>query len=342
MNKFAYGVDFGWVSQLESMGIHWVDEAGTLIDPYVAAKRLGADSVRLRVFVDPPKSAYWQKRDGTVCMLGFCDPMSVLVAAKRVKQNGMRLMLDVHYSDHFADPEYQEIPSDWLMDNDVMLEQRVRLHTLKLLWMLKSEGITPEWIQIGNEINPGILLPYGSLSEHPKDLVRFLNAGFEAVKEVDPAIQVMIHLSRLYDSKETEPFLDNFFENGGKTDILAFSYYPYWAELETREKTGEPYTHSKESVKERINRIYNTYQKPVMIAEIGGYESEPEETRGFIQDTIEVLKELPGDNGRGIFYWEPEVNSAVLPDGYPLGAAELVSENTLRFTDALSVYSEQA
>lgn len=341
MSTFAYGVDFGWVSQLESLGIHWVDEAGALIDPYVAAKRMGADSVRLRVFVDPPGSAYWQKRDGTICMLGFCDPVSVLSAAKRVKQNGMRLMLDVHYSDHFADPEYQEIPSDWLMDNNAMLEQRIRLHTLELLWMLKSEGITPEWIQIGNEINPGILLPKGSLSEHSKELVRFLNAGYEAVKEVDPAIQVMTHLARLYDPEETEPFLNNFFANGGKTDILAFSYYPYWAELETREKTGEPYTHSKESVRERLRRIYDACHKPVMIAEIGGYESEPEETADFIRDTIEVLKELPEEAGRGIFYWEPEVNSAVLPDGYPLGAAELVSENTLRFTDALSVYSEQ-
>lgn len=108
--EMAYGVDLGWLSQLEARGIHWVDAEKKEIDPLSAMKEMGADAVRLRIFVNPPKESYWTKKDGTVCMLGFCDAQSVLEVSERVKAAGMKLMLDFHYSDHFADPEYQDIP----------------------------------------------------------------------------------------------------------------------------------------------------------------------------------------------------------------------------------------
>lgn len=111
------GADLGWVSQLESRGISWVDDEGNPIDPLQAVKNLGTNTVRLRVFVNPPKEVFWQKKDGTVCMPGFADADSVLDMAKRVKAAELQLMIDFHYSDHFADPQYQDIPDEWKGDS---------------------------------------------------------------------------------------------------------------------------------------------------------------------------------------------------------------------------------
>lgn len=119
------GADLGWVSQLESRGIKWVDDNAEPIDPIQAVKNMGANTVRLRVFVNPPGDALWKKKDGTVCMLGFADKKSVLAASERVRDMGMDLMIDFHYSDHFADPEYQDIPKAWENDDAKGLTRRV-------------------------------------------------------------------------------------------------------------------------------------------------------------------------------------------------------------------------
>lgn len=108
--EFAYGADFGWVSQLEEEGVTWVDECGNRTEPVREAVRMGLNAVRLRVFVDPPSESYWAKTSDEKCMLGFCDKESVLKMAGRVKEAGLKLMIDFHYSDHFADPQYQDIP----------------------------------------------------------------------------------------------------------------------------------------------------------------------------------------------------------------------------------------
>ena len=84
MKKMIYGVDLGWAGQLENMGYRWLNEAGKETDIIAASKELGANAVRLRVFVDPPKEAFWKKQENETCMLGFCDAKSVLKMAERV------------------------------------------------------------------------------------------------------------------------------------------------------------------------------------------------------------------------------------------------------------------
>ena len=115
--NMVYGVDLGWLTQLEERGIHWVDQDKKETEPLAAMKAMGADAVRLRIFVNSPENAYWQKNETTLCMLGFCDAQSVLEMSKRVKAADMKLMLDFHYSDHFADPQYQDIPEAWINDD---------------------------------------------------------------------------------------------------------------------------------------------------------------------------------------------------------------------------------
>lgn len=338
--KKAYGVDMGWVSQLEARGIHWVDKDKKEIDPFLAVKEMGADAVRFRIFVNPPKEAYWTKKDGTRCMLGFCDAQSVLAVSKRVKEAGMRLMLDFHYSDHFADPQYQDIPQEWAEDSAEELTKRVYQHTKDVLRLFVENGIEPEWVQVGNEINPGILLPVGSCKENPKQMIAFLNAGYEAVKECCPKCQVVTHISCVNFREYCDPFLDTFFEHGGKTDILGFSYYPYWYNMIDKMWGNEGKKKNQELFYNPLIYYAQTYQKPVMIVEVGGPETDEEGTYQLLINTMEAVKQVPEDMGLGIFYWEPEVGADLLPDKYPLGAAVALDENTLQFTNALSAYKE--
>lgn len=330
---FALGVDLGWVSQLESMGVRWVDENREIIDPLEAVKQLGSDSVRLRVFVNPPKSAFWQKRENETCMLGFCDPQSVLEMSKRIHAAGLRLMIDIHYSDHFADPQFQDTPAEWVGLGLEELKGKVAEHTKEVLSLLKENGIVPDWVQVGNEINSGILHPMGSIKENPENLVALLNAGYDAVKEICPETPVITHIAGAPIKAMLEKFLETFFGLGGKTDIIGLSYYPYWMRMFMKDYDKEPYI-------ENLTALIEKYQKPLMIVEVGGPETDPEETYQLLEQAIRDTKALPEGKGLGVFYWEPEVGAELLPDKYPLGAAVLVEENRLQFTKALSAYAD--
>lgn len=330
MRTMALGVDLGLVSQLEQMGYSWVNAAGEKTDPILLSKQMGADSVRLRVFVNPPENGFWQKRADERCMLGFCDAKSVLETAKRVKKLDMDLMLDFHYSDHFADPLFQDIPRQWEKDTAEELEQHVYEHTEEVLRLFRENGIVPEWVQVGNEINPGILLPRGGLKEAPKQLVRFLNRGYDAVKEVCPETKVITHLAEINCEESCVRFLDNFFANGGETDILGFSYYPYWYHIES----------DGELLYRWLKMYHDKYKKPVMITEAGGEDSDETGTCNLLRDCMEAVGRIPEDQGLGVFYWEPEVNREVLPDRYPLGAARLVGGKVLQYTKALEAYKK--
>ncbi len=333
---FAYGVDYGWVSQLERQGVVWVNDKNEKIDPIQAAIDFGTNAIRLRVFVDPPEEAYWDKSEKETCMLGYCDKQSVLRMSKRAKAAGLKLMIDIHYSDHFADPMIQDIPAAWKGEDFAGMKQKVAEHTKDVLQLLSDNDIAPDWVQVGNEINYGILWPIGSLKENPLQLVELLNTGYDAVKEVFPACPVIVHVSGLPITDAYQAFFDNFFTNGGKTDIVGFSYYPYWYKLMYRGRD----VYGKQEMYQEIERIYFKYRKPVMICEIGEAEEEPEKTRELLRNSIEALKNLPGHSGLGIFYWEPEVGAALLPDRYPLGAAQLKDEKTLCFTEAMKGYQD--
>lgn len=336
---FIYGVDLGWVSQLESQGIYWIDKNGNKIDPIEALKDMGATAVRLRVFVNPPKEAYWHKYKkkaygreygGEECMLGFCDKVSVLEMAKRVKKLGMGLMIDFHYSDHFADPIYQDIPTEWENEDFKELRKRVEEHTKEVLMLLCEHDIHPDWVQVGNEINSGILLPVGSSKEEPDQLIALLNTGYEAVKECCPDCQVVTHISGGNDYELCTGFFDLFFEKGGKTDIMGFSYYPYWMQI----------VHDEEKLQKDMSALAARYQKPLMLSEIGGPENEEQETYQLLASSIHAIKSVPEGKGLGIFYWEPDVGADLLPDHYILGAARLVGDKCLQFTMAMNAYGD--
>ena len=339
MQDFIYGVDLGWVSQLESQGVRWIDRDMKEADPIAALKDMGANSVRLRVFVDPPKEAYWTKPEkeiqgrkfgGETCMLGFCDKNSVLEMAARVKKQDMKLMIDIHYSDHFADPVYQDIPKEWENDSFEEMKERVAQHTRDILELLTSHDIYPDWVQVGNEIDSGILLPMGSFDDNPEQLVTFLNEGYRAVKACCPECRVITHINCGNDYQRCTRFFDTFFALGGQTDIMGFSYYPYWVRMR----------HDERKLHDDMTRLAQKYQMPLMLTEIGGPENEEEETYQLLISAVRAIRTVPDGQGLGIFFWEPEVGAELLPDHYILGAARLVKENCLQFTKAMSAYAD--
>ncbi|MCM1154504.1 MAG: glycosyl hydrolase 53 family protein [Roseburia sp.] len=334
--KMTLGVDLGWLSQLEAQGVRWVDQDKKEVEVIQAMKEMGADSVRLRIFVNPPKEAYWTKKDGTVCMLGFCDAESVLAVSKRVHEAGMKLMLDFHYSDHFADPEYQDIPEEWANEDADGLTRRVYQHTKDVLELFTQSGIVPEWVQVGNEINPGILLPAGSCKEHPEQMAAFLNAGYDAVKECCPDCQVVTHISCGNYREYCDPFLETFFKYGGKTDVLGFSYYPYWYDriVERTEKKPMALLYNP------LTYYAETYQKSVMICEVGGPETDEEGTYNLLMNAMEAVRQVADGMGAGVFYWEPEVGAALVPDNYPLGAGIALDEHTVQLTGIMTAYRD--
>lgn len=329
---FAYGVDPGWASQLEQQGYRWINEAGKPEDILEISKEMGADSVRLRVFVNPPAEARWQKRENELVMLGFCDAAGVLSMAERAKAAGMRLMIDFHYSDHFADPQFQDLPEAWNGLAADGLCEKVREHTIQVLGLLKEHGILPEWVQVGNEINHGMMWPAGRFEDHPAELVRFLNAGYDAVKEVLPEARVVTHLAELNLVEENAVFFDSMFRYGGKTDVLGFSLYKYWSEM-----FNHPYT---KPVETYLREYRKRYGKPVMISEVGGHYEDPQGTYDVIREGIAAAEAVSGEEGSGIFYWEPETPGNILTDAYPLGAARLVGDKTIQYTKALTAYRD--
>lgn len=334
-DNMAYGADVGWLSQLEDHGVTWVDDNGEQKDPILLLKEKGINAIRIRAFVKPNTDFKWTKLDGTTCWLGYNDTKGVLYTAKRAEELGMDVMIVLHYSDHFADPMYQDVPSEWKNATASELEKYVYDYTYYLMTQLANEGVYPKWVQVGNEINGGILHPYGNSTNNFKQLAAYLNSGYNAVKAVSPDSKVVTHLANLGNldvgaSDDFTWFLDNFINTyGGKTDIIGMSYYPYWI--------GK---NDIEGLSQNLYELSQKYNKEVMVVETGGDAGNPQETYDLLRKEINALKSVPGNKGAGIFYWEPEAHASLLPDQYPLGATELVGDKILKYTSALDAFKQ--
>lgn len=333
IDMFAYGADIGWLKQFEELGYQWLSEKGEQKDVLNILKEFGVNALRFRVFVDPPEKPVWIKAEDDICYLGYADSKSVVEAVMRGAKQGFRIMIDFHYSDYFADPSCQLIPKGWEEHSYERLLEDVYRHTYDVLQMITEQGIYPEWVQVGNEINNGIMHPVGLADSAFQKLAGLLNRGYEAVKDVCPEAKVVTHLAEGQDPDFSRKFFDRFLtEYNGKTDILGLSYYPYWV--------GSDYTVTIEKVRENLNTLAARYDKDVMICEIGGNEKEAENSYQFVKAIVDTVKNVPDGKGKGVFWWEPEGNSAILPDGYPLGSTRMVDDKTLQFTKALRGFLE--
>ena len=177
---FVKGADISWLTQMEAANKKFYNSSGTEQDCMIILKNLGMNTIRLRVWVDPAG--------------GWNNKADVLAKSIRAKNLGLRIMIDFHYSDTWADPGNQIKPSAWDVQDFATLKTSLYNHTTDVLTALKNNGITPEWVQVGNETNDGLLWPDGKASTNMSNFTQLINAGYDAVKATSPSSKVIVHI----------------------------------------------------------------------------------------------------------------------------------------------------
>ena len=311
-NFFAKGADISWVTEMESKGYRFQSADGRDMECTALMKSLGMNSIRLRVWVNPKDK--------------WCNAEDVLVKAKRASQLGMRLMIDFHYSDSWADPGKQNIPASWKSMTTSELVNAVADHTKSVLQLLKDNGIDVEWVQVGNETNTGMLWEAGRVTTANKgaDFIKMVNSGYDAVKSVYPDAKVLLHHSNAHDLSANQWFFDLMKAGGARYDMIGLSLYPsYWS--------GNAYPDWKPLTQQAVANfplLHERYSKDVMLVEFGMPVSQPEkaaEALTYIFNGVEGK-----DWFKGIFWWEPESEHS--RNQYDYGAFENgLQRRSLRF-----------
>jgi len=291
------GADISFLPELEARGIKFSDK-GAEKDAIEILKDHGFNYVRLRIFHSPANEKGYSPGKG------FCDLDYTKQMAKRAKAAGMKVLLDFHYSDYWADPGKQHKPAAWEGLSFSVLKDSVFTYTRKVMAALKAQGTTPDMVQIGNEINHGIIWPEGSVS-HIDSLAQLLNAGTAAVKSIDPAIVMMLHVALGGQLDESVFFIDNMIARGVSFDVIGQSYYPKWHG-------------TLDDLRDNLTDLVKRYNKDVIVVE---YSQKKEEVHKIVFD-------LPNGRGKGTCIWEP------------LNTWESIFERDGKSNDLLPLYDE--
>ncbi len=286
---FAKGADISWCTEMESNGYKFYDGNGTETECTALMKALGFNAIRLRVWVNPTD--------------GWCGKDDVLVKAKRAQALGMKIMIDFHYSDSWADPAKQNVPAAWSNYGVNQLADAVGAHTREVLNALKNAGVDVAWVAVGNEVENGMLWPTGKVAgDSAGSFVTYLNAGYEASKAVYPDASVVLHISNGWKSSTAIWFFSLMKTTKAKYDIIGLSLYPsYW---DDSSKSFPDWTTKAEQFVSTINTLHSNFGYPVMLCEVGMPVSQPEKAKAMLQFLFDNTKSY--DWFKGIFYWEPE------------------------------------
>lgn len=284
--SFANGADVSWLPQMEAKGYKFYDDNGVQKDCLQILKEHGINSIRLRVWVNPSNDPY----------SGHCSKDEVVEMAKRCKNMGFRIMINFHYSDSWADPGKQYKPSAWANHSTNQLYTDIYNHTYDVLSALKANGVTPEWVQVGNETNNGMLWEDGKASVNMRNFAWMINSGYDAVKAVFPETKVIVHLSNGYDNSLFRWMFDGLRNNGAKFDVIGMSLYPdpdNWWTLNNQ-------------CLYNMNDMVSRYGKEVMICEVGMDSTAASAAKEMITDLLKKVASVSGGKGLGVFYWEPQ------------------------------------
>jgi len=306
--EFIIGADVSSLQAMEDCGAKYYDFDGKQKDALEILKLHGVNYIRLRIWNDPETS--FERGD-------YCNLENTIGIAKRIKAHGLKLLLDFHYCDSWADWKTQQIPKAWQGQDVNQLKDSVYRYTRDVLEKLFQEGAYPDMVQIGNEIGAGLLWDYGKLDQ-PQNLVDFLNRGIDAVNEAETGecrAETMIHIETGGNVEKTESFFQMLNDFGiNHYDVIGLSYYPYWAGdyqsfirnmRNVKEKfakavvaveTAFPYTDDSHDA------MPNVVTGELTIETMGMEPSEANQ-RKVIEDIIRITSEE--ENGYGIFYWEP-------------------------------------
>lgn len=268
------GADISFTPQIEAWGRSFSD-GGEEKDVVQILADNGFNYIRLRIFVNPENPKGYSPGKG-FCGLDYTKQM-----ARRVKDAGMNFLLDFHYSDYWADPQQQNKPLAWKDLSYDELKVAVEEYTLEVINELTEQGTPPDMVQVGNEINHGLLWPDGHIG-NLDGLAGLLKAGVAGVRKADPEIPIMMHVALGGQNEETRFWYDNMVARGVEFDLIGLSYYPQWhATLD--------------DLKHNMLDIIDRYGLPVNVVEYSVFKSE-------IHD---VVFNMPKNMGQGAAIWEP-------------------------------------
>ena len=292
------GADISSLHKSEDLGGVYRDANGTAGDALQILRDSGLNYARLRVWVDPAD--------------GYHDKAEILGMALRLKSLGIKLLVDFHYSDNWADPGKQIKPAAWKDYDFDQLRQAVYDHTFDVCSSLAAQGTPPDMVQVGNEINSGMLWPDGSYENFDK-LAALLKEGYRAVKDASGSTLVMLHIAEGGDNDLARWWFDNITRREVPFDVIGISYYAYW-----HGSLGQ--------LQYNLNDITARYGKDVVVVEtsyaftdrdnddypnivdnklaVPNYPLTPAGQRSMLRDVMAVVRAVNNGRGLGVFYWD--------------------------------------
>ena len=305
--SMARGADVSWCTEMEADGRRFYNSRGRETELFALLKELGMTAVRLRVWVNPLRFGYG----------AWCDKADVVAKARRAQAQGLDVMIDFHYSDFFADPGTQTLPLDWTGYSLDEVKNAVTAHTKEVLTALKAEGITPRWVQAGNETNNGMVWDVGKIDWNKNGSARYTsyvavsNAAYDAVKAIVPEAFVIVHYAGAYNAADWDGwFFKEFKAAGGKFDMIGLSHYPDYNDWGSQAAGVQSNVNAAKSV-ETLGKLFGV---PVMICETGFSNYDASKASRVMLDLMERLRVL--SQCAGVFYWEPEVDGTWKPSYY--------------------------
>ncbi len=307
-SDFAYGVDVSSLYEVEKYGGRFYDKDGNEADVFTILKEGGANYARFRLWVDPYDG------NGNAYGGGTNDLATDIYLAQRAQAAGLKIMVDFHYSDSWADPSKQFSPKAWIVYKRNVKYVAAGDYVSGVLNAFKEAGVTVDAMQSGNEINNGIA---GITAPASKYYAMVVKAGIDTAKSIFPDIKTVVHYTNVSSGYSyIGKFLSNLAEWGVEWDVTGLSYYPYWHG-------------SQSNLLEIMNSIVEDYGTEVMILETswgftddsteyasnqyntasfgtaGGYETSTQAQATEIADLVDLLSQVSDSKGTGIFYWEP-------------------------------------
>ncbi|MGN9847393.1 glycosyl hydrolase 53 family protein [Nonomuraea sp. H19] len=279
--SFIKGADISWMPQMEARGYFWNNRSGQRQDLLTILKGYGITAVSLRTWVNPSSDP------GN----GHCSMPETVQMARRCTDAGLQVLIGFHFGDTWNSVGVQNPPAAWAGMSYSQMLTAMRTYVTSSMNQLRSAGVTPDWVKIGNETNSGICKPTGSISR-PNQMTGLLNAAYDSVKQVFPSTPVLIHLAQPQKLDSIQNFLNAYRGNGGKWDITGLSSYAQGGNVAP--------------VLNNMRTIQTSYGKPVMQVEYGGPVGKPTQVHDSLRAFITGIK---GFGGLGTFFWEPE--------GYP-------------------------
>jgi arabinogalactan endo-1,4-beta-galactosidase len=268
------GADISFLPQMEGRGMKFSDK-GEPGDAMQIMKAHGFNYIRLRIFNQPANPKGYSPKQG------FCDLEHTKEMAKRIKAAGMKFLLDFHYSDYWADPQQQNKPAAWVGQDFTTLKKSLYDYTVDVMQQLKDQGTTPDMVQIGNEINHGMLWPDGEIN-NLDSLAQLIYEGVKGVRKVSPNTIIMLHIALGGQNAEARFFLDNMVKRNVPFDVIGLSYYPKWH--------GTP-----ADLKNNMADLAKRYKQQVMVAEYSQLKRE----------VNDIAFNVPNGKAVGSFIWEP-------------------------------------